>query len=185
MKGGRAQETMNDALITEKQRYRDRWKKETSRFPMQLFLPCMSDIAPCRIRLCFMTLLVLCSITRSSWSINSIGYSEWKRTFSNSNIEDDILLDNRTGQIHKDMGEIMTSWLESGPTPCRVLAWTWALLGQMADICKTTTIWLDDRREPKGTLGWEWMMCKHYLGKSIRVVKQTRKCSCSSSLREQ
>jgi hypothetical protein len=36
-------------------------------------------------------------------------------------IEDDILLDNRTGQIHEGMSEIMTTWLESGPTPCRVL----------------------------------------------------------------
>jgi hypothetical protein len=68
-----------------------------------------------------MTLLVLCSITRSSWSINSIRCSKWKRTFSNSNfkddkahwgknfqnelilgaIGDDILLDNRIGWIHK------------------------------------------------------------------------------------
>jgi hypothetical protein len=33
---------------------------------------------------------VLCSITQSSWSINSIGCSEWKRIFSNSNVKDDI-----------------------------------------------------------------------------------------------
>jgi hypothetical protein len=79
-----------------------------------------------------MTPLVSCSITQSSWSINSIGYSEWKRTFSNSNvkdgiahrgknfqtrsilgaIEDGILLDNRIGQIPAGMSEIMMTWLE-------------------------------------------------------------------------
>jgi hypothetical protein len=110
---------------------------------MQLFFPRMGDIAPCSIGLCFKTLLVLCSITRSSWSINSIGCLEWKITLSNSNIKDDIThrgknfqtelilcviedaiqMDNWTGQIHEGTSEIMMTWLESGPTPCRVLAW--------------------------------------------------------------
>jgi hypothetical protein len=62
---------------------------------------------------------------------------------------------------------------------------TRALLGQMVDICKTAIIWLDDRCKPRGTPGWEGTMCKHYLGKSSRDVKQTRKCVCSSSLREE
>jgi hypothetical protein len=125
MKGWRAQETMNDALTAEKRRYRDRWKKETSQIPMQLFLPCMSDIPPCRIGLCFMTLLVLCSITRSSWSSNSIGCSEWKRILPNSNvndflkfqagsiicaIEDYILLYDRTRWIHEIVVEIALTW---------------------------------------------------------------------------
>jgi hypothetical protein len=61
---------------------------------------------------------------------------------------------------------------------------TRAILGQMADVYETATIWLDGRRELRGTLSWEWTMCKHYLGKSSRDVKQTRKHSCSSSLRE-
>jgi hypothetical protein len=129
---------MKDALTAEKGGYWGHWKKETSQFPMQLFLSCMSDITPCRLRLWFMTLLVLCYITRSSWSINSIGCSKWKRTFSNSNIKDDIahrgnnfqiesigddiLLDNRTGWIYEGTSNIMTTWLKSGPTPCRVLA---------------------------------------------------------------
>jgi hypothetical protein len=100
-------------------------KEETSWSPMQPFLPCMSDIAPCRIGLCFMTLLVLCSNTRCSWSINLIECSEWKRTFLNSNVKDDnpnwgknfqsesiidvidILLDDRSGWIHEDVGEII------------------------------------------------------------------------------
>jgi hypothetical protein len=81
---------MNDALTVEKRGYWDRWRRKTSWFPMQLFFSCMGDIAHCRIRLCFMTLLVLCSITRSSWSINSIKCSEWKTTFSNSNVKGDI-----------------------------------------------------------------------------------------------
>jgi hypothetical protein len=109
---------------------------------MQLFFPRMGDIAPHRIGLCFKTLLMLCSIIRSFWSINSIGCSEWKRTFSNSNVEDDIihrgknfqtksildaieydiLLDNQTGQIHEGTSEIMMTWFESGPAPCMVLA---------------------------------------------------------------
>jgi hypothetical protein len=109
---------------------------------MSLFLPCMDDIEPCIIGLCFTTLLVLCSITRSPWSMNSIECSEWNRTFSNSNIKDkiahqgkdfqtesildaigdDILLDNRTGWINEATSEIMTTWLESGPTPYGVLA---------------------------------------------------------------
>jgi hypothetical protein len=117
-------------------------KRRTSRSLMPLFLPCVGDIAPCSIGLCFMTILVLCFITRSSWFINSIRCSEWKRTFSNYNIQDDIdhrgknfqtelilgtikddiLLDNWTGWIHEGTCEIMMTWLESGPMPCRLLA---------------------------------------------------------------
>jgi hypothetical protein len=81
-------------------------------------LPCLGDIAPCRIRLGFMTLLVLRFITLSSWSSISSGCSEWKRTFSSSNvkdflkfqsgsiigaIKDKILLDDRIGWIHEGM----------------------------------------------------------------------------------
>jgi hypothetical protein len=99
-------------------------------------------ISPCRIRLCFMTLLVARFITQSSWSSNSSRCLKWKGTFSNSNVEDDIthqgknfqtesilgtiedgiLLDNRTRRIHEGTSEIMTTWLESEPTPCKVLA---------------------------------------------------------------
>jgi hypothetical protein len=49
---------------------------------MSLFLPCVGDIVPCRMRLYFMTLLVLHFITWSSWSHNSSGCSKWKRTLS-------------------------------------------------------------------------------------------------------
>jgi hypothetical protein len=100
----------------------------------------MGNMTPCRIGLCFMTLLVLRFITPSSWS-NSIACSEWKRTLSNSNVQDDIpywgknfqtesildaigddiLLDNRTGWMHAGTDEIMTTWLEGRPTPYRVL----------------------------------------------------------------
>jgi hypothetical protein len=62
---------------------------------------------------------------------------------------------------------------------------TRAPIGQMVDVCKTTTIWLDDRCNPSGTLGWEWTMCKHYLGKSSRYLKQTRKDFWSSILEKQ
>jgi hypothetical protein len=102
-------------------------RRKTSRPPMPLFLSCVGDIIPCRIELCFMALLVLCSITRSSWWSNSSGYSEWKIAFSNSNIEDNLtrpgknfqsesilsvirddpLLDNRTRWIHEGT---MRSW---------------------------------------------------------------------------
>jgi hypothetical protein len=117
-------------------------RRRTSQSLLQLFLPCVSVISPCRIRLCFTTLLIVRFITWSSWSSNSSRCSEWKWTFSNANIEndithrgkkfqtesilgaieDDILLDNRTGQIHEGTSEIMTTWLKCGPTPCRVLA---------------------------------------------------------------
>jgi hypothetical protein len=96
---------------------------------MPLFLSCMSDIAPRKIRLWFMTLLVLGFITLSSWSSDSSGCSEWKRTFSSSNvkdflkfqtgsiidaIQDDILLDNRIGWIHKVAGKFILTWRGDG-----------------------------------------------------------------------
>jgi hypothetical protein len=106
-------------------------------FPCNFLLLCMNEIAPCRIGLYFMTLLVLCSITRSSWSINSIRCSKWKRTFSNSNFKDDkahwgknfqnelilgaigdhILLDNRTGWIHKVECKIKVTRVKNERTP--------------------------------------------------------------------
>jgi hypothetical protein len=64
-------------------------RKKTFQSPMQLFLSCVDDISPCRIRLCFMTVLVSRFITRSSWSSNSSGCSEWKRTFSYPNVKGD------------------------------------------------------------------------------------------------
>jgi hypothetical protein len=144
---------------------------------MPLFLTCVDDIAPCRIGLCFMTLLVLGFITRSSWSSDSSGCSKWKTTFSNSNIkddithrgkniqtksiigtiEDDILLYNRIGQIHEGMSEIMMTWLEVDRHHVGYLleiSNTRALLGQMAVVCETVMIWIGERREPTGTLGW-------------------------------
>jgi hypothetical protein len=105
--------------------------RNTSRSPMPLFLLCMGDIVPCRIGLCFMTLLVLCFITRSSWFSDSSGCSERKKEFlSNSNVEDnipywgtnfqtgsiidvigdDILLDNRTTQTHEVTVETVLTW---------------------------------------------------------------------------
>jgi hypothetical protein len=72
-------------------------------------------------------------------------------------IGDDILLDNRTRWVHEGTGEIVMTWLESGLTPCRVLAQNQQYMSskrQMVDVCETTTIWLDDRCEPRGTLGW-------------------------------
>jgi hypothetical protein len=182
-------------------------RRKTSRSPMPLFLSCLGDIAPCWIELCFMTPLVLRFITRSPWSHNSSGYSEWKRTFSNSNIKDDIahqgknfqtesilgaikddiLLDNWTGQIHEGMSEIMMTWLEVDRHHVGYLleiSDTRALLGKMVDVCETATIWVDDRREPMSTLGWAWMMYKHYLGGSSRDLKQLRKGFRSSHLGE-
>jgi hypothetical protein len=44
-------------------------RRRTSQLLTQLFLWCMGDVSPCRIEWCFMVLLVLCFITRSSWSI--------------------------------------------------------------------------------------------------------------------
>jgi hypothetical protein len=96
-------------------------RRGTSRSPMPLFLSCVGDIAQCSIGLCFITLIVLHFITRSSWSSNLSGCSEWKGTSSNSNVKDyiphwgkdfqtksilvmirdDVLLDNRTWWIHK------------------------------------------------------------------------------------
>jgi hypothetical protein len=161
---------------------------------MPLFLSCVGDIAPYRIELCFMTPLVLCLITRSSCPRNSNGYSKWKRIFSNSNVKDDtihqgknfqtesihgviedvILLDNWTGHVHEGTSEIIMTWLESDRHHVGYLLKiddTWALLGQMADICETAMIWPDDRCKPSSALGWERTICKHYLVKSSRFLK--------------
>jgi hypothetical protein len=114
----------------------------TSRSHMSLFLSCVDDITPNWNGWCFMTLLALRFIIQSSWSNNLRGCSEWKRTFSSSEakdhilhrgknfqaqsnigaFEDDLLLDDRRGGIHERTVENMATWLESGPTPCRVLA---------------------------------------------------------------
>jgi hypothetical protein len=84
-----------------------------------------------------MTLLVLHLITWPSWSNNSSGCSKVKRTFSNSNVKnnipywgknfqtesiigtigDDIRLDNRIGQTHEVTSEIILTWLGSERTP--------------------------------------------------------------------
>jgi hypothetical protein len=57
---------------------------------------------------------------------NFFKFQHWGKNFQTESIlgaiEDDILLDNQTWQIHEGMSEIMTTWLGSGPTPCRVLA---------------------------------------------------------------
>jgi hypothetical protein len=121
-----------------------RWRR-TSWSPMPPFLLCVGNISPCRIWLRFMTLLVWRLITRSSWFNNSSGSSDKKRTSSKSNvkgdilhpgknfqkgsiisvIEDDILFDNRLRWIHEATCEIKMTWLEGGPTPCKVLARRW------------------------------------------------------------
>jgi hypothetical protein len=91
-----------------------------------------------------------------------------------------------TKWVHKVVCEILTIWLESGPTPCMVIArnqqYTSTNRAKMADVCKTTTIWLEDGRELRSTLGWEWTLCKHYLGKSSRNLKPTQKGFRSSVL---
>jgi hypothetical protein len=121
-----------------------------------------------------------------------------KGTFSNSNVEDnlpywgknfqteliidsirdDILMDGRTWWIHK--GTVRSWWHGSKVDRYHVgylfkISDTQALVGQMVDGCETATIWLDDRCEPRGTLGWGWAICKHYLGRSSRDLKQHRK----------
>jgi hypothetical protein len=120
-------------------------RRKTSRSLMQLSLRCMGDIAPCRFGLCFMTLVIACFITRSSWFNNSSRSSKRKRTFSYPDVKgdilhpgknlqtesiigvigDDILLDNRSRWIHEVTCEIKTTWLEGRPTPYRVLARGW------------------------------------------------------------
>jgi hypothetical protein len=116
-------------------------RRKTSQSLMQLSLRCIGDISPCRIGPCFKTLVVVCFITWSSWSSDLSGCSEWKRTFSNLNVKDnithwgknfqtesilgairdDILLNNQTQWVHEGMGEIMMTWLKIGLTPSRVL----------------------------------------------------------------
>jgi hypothetical protein len=144
MKGGEAQENDEECLDVEKRtEYRDNWQGEF--FPVSHAASLSNDrsISPCGMWRFLTTLLVWLFIPRSSWSSDSSGCSEWKRTLSTSNvqddipywgknfqtesilgaIEDDILLDNRTRWMHAGTYEIMTTWLEGGPTPCRVLAW--------------------------------------------------------------
>jgi hypothetical protein len=58
---------------------------------MSLLLLRVGDIASCRIVLCFITLLGLRFITRSSWSSDSNGCLERKKgILSHSNVEDNI-----------------------------------------------------------------------------------------------
>jgi hypothetical protein len=83
----------------------------------------------------------------------------------------------RTGWVHKVAGELITTWLKSGPTHVGYLLRIHdprALIGQVVNVCETTMIWLDDRHKPGGTLGWGWMTPKHYLGKSSRALKQRK-----------
>jgi hypothetical protein len=74
--------------------------------------------------------------SRSSVPLFLVGHARWKRTFSNSNIKDDIthwgenfqtdlildaigddiLLDNRTGWIHNGMGENIHAWRRTDNT---------------------------------------------------------------------
>jgi hypothetical protein len=53
--------------------------------------------------------------------------------------------------------EITTPWLESGPTPCRVLTRNkqYTSTNRVKMVCGIATAWLDDRRESRSTLGWE------------------------------
>jgi hypothetical protein len=144
----------------------------TSHSPMLLFLLCMGEIAPYRIRVGFMALLVLRFITRSPWSSNSSGCSEWKKTFSNSNVKNslnfqtgsiigaikyDILLDDRTWWIHNVVGEIILTWRRNG-----VFKWDRPWWGTSAirapgriheGTHEATTIWLDDGHKVRSTLG--------------------------------
>jgi hypothetical protein len=73
---------------------------------MPLFPLCVGDIAPYRIGLFFMTLLVWRFVTRSSWSINSIRHSKQKRSFSNSNIKDGIFHRGKNFQTELILGVI-------------------------------------------------------------------------------
>jgi hypothetical protein len=175
-------------------------RRGTSRSPMSLFLSCVGDIAHCSIGLCFITLIVLHFITRSSWSSNLSGCSEWKGTSSNSNVKDYIPHWVRTSKLNQSLLwlETMFSWtiehdgytkLWWGHTDVAqkrtTLSWVldrpwWFMSAIRASgrihggTRKATMIWLKDRREPRSTLGWEWTIGKCYLGKSSRASKQTR-----------
>jgi hypothetical protein len=170
---------MKGVLIPEKRGYRTVGRRRTSQSLMQPFPSTRDGRAPCRFRLCFMTLLVLCFITRSSWSSNSSGCSEQKRNFSGSNVKDDIthrgknfqteliiglikddtLLDDGTGWIHEVTGEIILTWHRKEQHSC-VLGQPWLLTSAIRTPGRIqegthegTTIWLDDGCEPRSTCG--------------------------------
>jgi hypothetical protein len=82
-------------------------RRKTSLLPMPLFLPCVGDIAPYRIRLCFMTLLVL------RFPTTRADAQKEERTFSNSNVKDNLPIGVRTSKLNRSStrSEMIFSWM--------------------------------------------------------------------------
>jgi hypothetical protein len=182
---------MKDALTMEKQRYWDSCKEENSSVPNAAFSFYTWMVEH------FENSDHVASITQSPLSGNLIKCSEWGETFikfhayadssywcetSRSKwalawVEMTFSWMDRTRWVHEVACELITTWLKSGSTHVVYLlriSDTWALIGQMVGACETTMMWLDDRHELGSTLDWGWMTCKHYLGKSSKVLKRTR-----------
>jgi hypothetical protein len=102
-------------------------KGETSRLCMPLFLSCVYNISPCRIRWCLTTLLVLHFIIWSSWFNNSSRSSERKRTFSYPRVKGDILHRAGTSKLNRTLARskmIFSGTLgQEGYTSARLRSW--------------------------------------------------------------
>jgi hypothetical protein len=67
-------------------------------------------------------------------------------------IRNDISLDNSNRMVLDVTCEINTTWLEGGPTPCRVLSRDQQYSSSIranVDVCEITMIRLDDRCKPR------------------------------------
>jgi hypothetical protein len=171
-------------------------RRRTSWSLMLLFLPCVGDIAPCRIRLCFITLLVLRFINRSSWSSNLSGCSKWNttslipmsRTLSNSKLDWSLALSKMifSWMIEQDgyiKSHVRSYWhgVEMDNT-ILVLDRPWRGMSAIRapgriheGTPEATMIGLDDRRRPKSTFGKKWTIYKRYLGESSKNLQRQGK----------
>jgi hypothetical protein len=183
MKGGGSTRNNEWCLDRGERRYRDYWKGKTSQSHRQLFHPWVGNMA-----LHYLVFLVQ-QLERMLGKGKELSQISMPRTTSPIGV--------RTSKLNRSSAwsEMTLSWIteQDGYMKTWVRSWwhgskvdryhvrylleindTRALIGKMVDVCETTIIWLDDRCEPRGTLGWEWTMCKHYLGRSSRALKQTK-----------
>jgi hypothetical protein len=178
-----AQETMKDALTTNHEGQRDSWKEEDfsitpATFPFEhgrhgtlLNQIVLHDSA------CIVLPYSVFLIQRlKSDTQNGKEHSEVPKSRTTSFIEIRIYKLNQTLALLKmtfswitEQDRYMNAWVRSWWHGSEVdrhhvgyllkISDTRALVGQMVDGWKTTTIRLDDRGELRSTLGWKWMIC--------------------------
>jgi hypothetical protein len=135
-KGGGAQETMRDTLIMEKRGYQNSWKEEDLLVSHTTFLLlCVGDRAFWRLRSCCINHLIsfFWQLPRMLWmdktfikfhaNVDSFYWCETSRPkWALAWVKVTFSWIDPIGWVHKIAREIITTWLESRSTPCRVLA---------------------------------------------------------------